>query len=401
MVSRSGANCPTDAAAKSTMKQTKAETHAKPDKGEAAVAASPGDPKVKEEKESKREVHQRKAERKPAVAASHSERARPHTNTQAQDSTSCEYTSYSGAESSYSDASSSRDRSTSSDVGSPSLDNGRRHRVSRSKYRTRRRSGGHGKGTKPSSMDITATGKPRAASRCRSKRRPAKAPKLDSSGGEGKAEAPSHRAQRGGYKGNNRSRGRSPLSRRHLPPDQAQPCRSAAAHTSRRDSKGFAFGPPPDPPQPTLSPSRSGGNGAAGHTTKCSINAVIAHVVVTEEADVRDLVRMFSSTRASIVVVSYDKWHDERSTIQEKMVEAFRRFGSGPYKWDTLWMTIAAAFVKTARISTAVEKLSITSDTHRFTVVECQNRESHVSASGLVTLGLVASASDAGAYQVF
>ena len=145
MVSRSGANCPTDAAAKSTMKQTKAETHAKPDKGEAAVAASPSDPKVKEEKESKREVHQRKAERKPAVAASHSERARPHTNTQAQDSTSCEYTSYSGAESSSSDASSSRDRSTSSDVGSPSLDNDRRHRVSRSKYRTRRRSGGHGK----------------------------------------------------------------------------------------------------------------------------------------------------------------------------------------------------------------------------------------------------------------
>ena len=40
--------------------------------------------------------------------------------------------------------------------------------------------------------------------------------------------------------------------------------------------------------------------------------------------------------------------------------------------------------------------MRITSGTHRFTVVECQNRESHVSASGLVTLGLVASASDAG-----
>ena len=149
MVSRSGANCPTDAAAKSTMKHTKKETHAKPDEGEAAVAASPSDPKVNEENESKREVHQRKAARKPAVAASHSkpedgERARPHTNTQAQDSTSCEYTSYStGAESSSSDASSSRDRSSSSDVGSPSLDSDRRHRVTRSKHRTRRRSGGH------------------------------------------------------------------------------------------------------------------------------------------------------------------------------------------------------------------------------------------------------------------
>ena len=43
--------------------------------------------------------------------------------------------------------------------------------------------------------------------------------------------------------------------------------------------------------------------------------------------------------------------------------------------------------------------MRITSGTHRFTVVECQNRESHVSASGLVTLGLVASASDAGPYQ--
>ena len=117
MVSRSGANCPTDAAAKCTMKQIKKETHAKPDEGEAAVAASPGDPKDKREKESKREVHQRKAERKPEVAGSHSkpeddERARPDTNTQAQDSTSCESTSCStGAESSYSDASSSRDGS--------------------------------------------------------------------------------------------------------------------------------------------------------------------------------------------------------------------------------------------------------------------------------------------------
>ena len=241
-------------------------------------------------------------------------------------------------------------------------------------------------------------GKPRAASRSRSKRRPAKAPKLDSSGGEGKAETPSHRAQRGGDKGNNRSRGRPPLSRRHLPPDQAQPCRSAAAHTSRRDSKGFAFGPPPDPPQPTLSPSRSGGNGAAGHTTKCSINAVIAHVVVTEEADVRDLVRMFSSTRASIVVVSYDKWNGKRSSAQEKMFEVFRRLCGGSTKWSALWMTPGVAFAKTARISTVVEKLSINSGTHIFTVVECQIRDSRLSASGSLTLVLVASASDAGPY---
>ena len=182
MVSRSGANCPTDVAAECTMKQNETETQANPDKGEAAVAASPGDPKVKEEKESKREVHQRKAEGKPAVAASHSkpeddERARPDTNTQAQDSTSCEYTSYStSAESSPSDASSSRHGSPSSDVGSPSPESDHRHRLYRSKHRTRRRSGGHGKGSKPSTMDIPAKGHNRVASRSRSKRRLARPP---------------------------------------------------------------------------------------------------------------------------------------------------------------------------------------------------------------------------------
>ena len=61
MVSRSGANFPTDVAAKCAMKQNNKDTHAKPDESEAAVAALPGDPKVKQEEESKREVHQRKA----------------------------------------------------------------------------------------------------------------------------------------------------------------------------------------------------------------------------------------------------------------------------------------------------------------------------------------------------
>ena len=112
-----------------------------------------------------------------------------------------------------------------------------------------------------------------------------------------------------------------------------------------------------------------------------------------------DLVRWFSSTRAIIVVVSYDKWNDKRSTTQQKMVEVFRRLRSGSAKWNALWMTPGAAFAKTARISTVVEKLSISSGTHRFSVVECQIKESHVSASGPLTLGLVASASDAGPYQ--
>ena len=112
-----------------------------------------------------------------------------------------------------------------------------------------------------------------------------------------------------------------------------------------------------------------------------------------------DLVRMFSSTRASIVVVSYDKWNRKRSSAQEKMFEVFQRLCGGSTKWSALWMTPGVAFAKTARISTGVEKLSISSGTHRFSVVEFQNKESHVSASGPVTLGLAASASDAGAYQ--
>ena len=113
----------------------------------------------------------------------------------------------------------------------------------------------------------------------------------------------------------------------------------------------------------------------------------------------RDLVRMFSSTRASIVVVSYDKWNGKRSSAQEKMFEVFQRLCGESTKWSALWMTHGVAFAKTARISTVVEKLSLSSGTHRFSVVEFQNKESDVSASGPVTLGLAASASDAGAYQ--
>ena len=112
-----------------------------------------------------------------------------------------------------------------------------------------------------------------------------------------------------------------------------------------------------------------------------------------------DLVRLFSSTRAIIVVVSYDKWNDKRSTMQETMGEVFRRLGSGTTQWIALWMTPGAVFAKTARISTVELKLSISSGTHRFCVVECQNKGSYVSASGPVTLGLVARASDAGPYQ--
>ena len=55
-----------------------------------------------------------------------------------------------------------------------------------------------------------------------------------------------------------------------------------------------------------------------------------------EEATVGDLVRMFSSTRASIVVVSYDKWNRKRSSAQEKMFEVFQRLCGESTKWSAL-----------------------------------------------------------------
>ena len=81
------------------------------------------------------------------------------------------------------------------------------------------------------------------------------------------------------------------------------------------------------------------------------------------------------------------------------MFVVFQRLCGESTKWSALWMTHGVAFAKTARSSTVVEKLSISSGTHRFSVVECQIKESHVSASGPVTLGLVASASGAGPYK--
>ena len=78
------------------------------------------------------------------------------------------------------------------------------------------------------------------------------------------------------------------------------------------------------------------------------------------------------------MVVSYDEWNDNSSNTQEKMIHAFQRFGRGGTMWNARWMTLGAAFVKTAHISTVVEKLRLNSGFHRFAVVECQFRESHL-----------------------
>ena len=111
-----------------------------------------------------------------------------------------------------------------------------------------------------------------------------------------------------------------------------------------------------------------------------------------------DMARLFSKTPANIVVVSYDEWTDKNSNARWTMIDAWQRFSGGGTMWNAFWMKPGAVFVKTARISTIAEELRINSGTHKFTVVECQIRESHLSASGSVTLGLVASASDAGHY---
>ena len=112
-----------------------------------------------------------------------------------------------------------------------------------------------------------------------------------------------------------------------------------------------------------------------------------------------ELARSSSKTRANIVVVSYDEWKDTSSNTRETMIGAWQRFNRGGTMWNALWMRPGAVFVKTARISTVAEKLRINSGPHRCTVVECLIRETHLSASGSVTLGLVASASGAGPYQ--
>ena len=121
--------------------------------------------------------------------------------------------------------------------------------------------------------------------------------------------------------------------------------------------------------------------------------------VVTAEATVDDLERVFSHTLANIVVVSYQDWKDKCHTVERALEQAVHRLhgGEGP-QWHELWLRPGAIFGKTSRISSVEEGMRIAKGPHRFMTVKCQVKLSDLSASGSVRLGLFARAKDAGAY---
>ena len=120
------------------------------------------------------------------------------------------------------------------------------------------------------------------------------------------------------------------------------------------------------------------------------------------EATEDDLLRLFSQTLANIVVASCDVWTD--TEVEATLDRAVRRLnngedgGEGP-KWHALWLRPCAIFGKTTRISSVEDGMRIATGSHRFLTVKCQVKLSDLSASGSVTLGVFASAKDAGAYH--
>ena len=115
-----------------------------------------------------------------------------------------------------------------------------------------------------------------------------------------------------------------------------------------------------------------------------------------------DLLWLFSQTPANIVVASCDVWTD--TEVEATLDRAVRRLnngedgGEGP-KWHALWLRPCAIFGKTTRISSVEDGFRIATGCHRFLTVKCQVKLSDLSASGSVTLGVFASAKDAGAYH--
>ena len=62
-------------------------------------------------------------------------------------------------------------------------------------------------------------------------------------------------------------------------------------------------------------------------------------------------------------------------------------------------MRLVAIVARATRISRIAEKLKIGEGPHRFMCCECHIKGSRLSARGSVTLGLFASAKDAGPYE--
>ena len=138
-----------------------------------------------------------------------------------------------------------------------------------------------------------------------------------------------------------------------------------------------------------------------GYTRATSINLTIAHFVVTTDVTLADMVSLFSTTPANIVVVSYDAWMEELPSITSKLRKAVASLDTREQenRWDAFLMRHAAICTQTSRISTVVEKLTIGEGPHRFMCCECHIKGSRLSASGSVTLGVFSSAKDAGPYE--
>ena len=128
------------------------------------------------------------------------------------------------------------------------------------------------------------------------------------------------------------------------------------------------------------------------------MSVCLAHFVVTAEATVDDLERLFSYTLANIVVVSYQDW-SKWQAVERTLEQAMQRINRGEsLQWHELWLRPGAIFGKTSRISSVEEGMRIAKGPHRFMTVKCHVKISVLSASGSVRLGLFASAKDAGAY---
>ena len=123
------------------------------------------------------------------------------------------------------------------------------------------------------------------------------------------------------------------------------------------------------------------------------MSVCLAHFVMTAEATVDDLERLFSYTPANIVVVSYHDWKDKGHTVERTLEQAMLRLNGGEVRqWHELWLRPGAIFGKTSRISSIEQGVRIATGHHRFISVKCQVEKSPLSASGSVRLGLFASA---------
>ena len=128
------------------------------------------------------------------------------------------------------------------------------------------------------------------------------------------------------------------------------------------------------------------------------MSVCLAHFVVTAEATVDDLERLFSYTPSNLVVVSYQDWSNWRA-VEGTLEQAMHRLNGGEVRqWHELWLRPGAIFGKTSRISSLEQGVRIAAGHHRFISVKCQVEKSPLSASGSVRLGLFASAKDAGVY---